>query len=149
MSPLAVPCLKPPYSRLAVVDLQTRQILWSKPLGTTNEMGPLGTKVHVALPMGVPASAGSLVTKGGVIFFGSAMDNFMRAFDLKTGAELWREPLPGTGQSTPMSYRAPKSNRQMIVMTVPNRQRELGMASPDTPAEVDPLGGHIIAYALE
>jgi quinate dehydrogenase (quinone) len=149
MSPLAVPCLQPPYSRLAVIDLQTRQILWSKRLGTANEMGPLGMKVHLPLPMGVPSSAGSLVTKGGVIFFGSAMDNYLRAFDLKTGAELWRGSLPGTGQSTPMSYRAPKSNRQIVVMTVPNRQRELGMPSPDAKADVDPLGGHIIAYAVE
>lgn len=148
MSPLFVPCVKPPYSRMAVIDLQTREVLWSRRLGTTNEMGPLGTRVRVALPMGVPTSAGSLVTKGGVIFFGSAMDNFLRAFDVKTGKELWRESLPGTGQATPMSYLAPKSNRQLVVMTVPNRQRQLGMTG-DAKADEDPEGGHIIAYAVQ
>ena len=42
MSPLQMPCMRPPYGRIAVVDLQTRQVLWNKRLGTTNESGPLG-----------------------------------------------------------------------------------------------------------
>jgi glucose dehydrogenase len=87
------------------------------------------------------------VTAGGVIFFGGTMDNYLRAFDEKTGEILWRERLPGTGQSTPMSYLAPKSKRQIVVMVVPNPQRQLGITS-DEAGDVEPLGGHIIAYAL-
>ena len=147
MSPLQMPCVRPPYGRIAVIDLQTRQIVWNKRLGTTNESGPLGQKVGVRLPMGVPLAAGSIVTQGGLIFFGGGMDRYFRAFDLKTGDELWREYLPAPAQATPMSYLAPRSQRQIVVSTVPGARR-FGMAESDDKSSPDPLGGHIIAYAL-
>jgi glucose dehydrogenase len=149
LSPLAVPCQEPPYGRLAVVDLQTREVLWNRPIGTTNESGPFGLRIRVPLPMGVPLQAGTLITRGGLIFIGGTMDRYLRAIDVNTGAELWRDYLPGTAQATPMSYRAPRSGRQMVVITVPNVQRRFGMASnSNQPAVEDPLGGHVIAYAL-
>jgi quinoprotein glucose dehydrogenase len=45
-----------------------------------------------------------MVTAGGLVFIGAAMDNYLRAFDAKTGAELWKGRLPAGGQATPMSY---------------------------------------------
>jgi quinate dehydrogenase (quinone) len=148
MSPLFVPCTKPPYGRIAVVDLLTRQVVWNKRLGTTNESGPLGTKIGLALPMGVPLAAGPIVTRGGVIFFGGGMDRFFRAFDLRTGDELWRERLPGPAQATPMSYRAPRSGRQIVVIVVPG-SGSFGMAEGEGgKSAADPLGGHVIAYGL-
>jgi quinoprotein glucose dehydrogenase len=33
------------------------------------------------------------------------MDNYLRAFDVETGAELWKGRLPAGGQTTPMTYR--------------------------------------------
>jgi quinate dehydrogenase (quinone) len=146
MSPLAVPCNEPPYGRLAVIDLQTRQIVWNRRLGTTNESGPLGMKIGIPLPMGVPLSAGPIVTKGGVIFFGGGMDRYFRAFDMKTGKELWREALPGAAQATPMTYVSPQSKRQIVVIPVPASQgfgMDDGKAAP-----TDSEGGHLIAYAL-
>lgn len=147
MSPLQMPCMRPPYGRIAVVDLQTRQILWNKRLGTTNESGPFGTKVGVRLPMGVPLAAGSIVTHGGLIFFGGGMDRYFRAFDLKTGDELWRDYLPAPAQATPMSYLSPRTQRQIVVITVPGAGR-FGMAESEDKSPPDPLGGHIIAYTL-
>ena len=147
MSPLAMPCMRPPYGRMAVVDLQTRQVLWNKRLGTTNESGPLGTKIGVRLPMGVPLAAGSIVTRGGLIFFGGGMDRYFRAFDVKTGDELWRDYLPAPAQATPMSYLSPQTKRQIVVITVPGAGR-FGMAESEDNSPPDPLGGHIIAYAL-
>jgi quinate dehydrogenase (quinone) len=146
MSPIAVPCNEPPYGRLAVVDLQTRKVIWNRRLGTTNESGPLGMKIGIALPMGVPVAAGPMVTKGGVIFFGSAMDRFFRAFDLLTGQELWRESLPGASQATPMTYVSPQTQRQIVIVTVPAARR-FGMDDGNA-APADPAGGHVIAYAL-
>ena len=148
MSPLAVPCQKPPYGRLAVIDLQTRELLWNRRLGTTNESGPLGTKLGIALPMGVPLAAGTIVTRGGLIFFGGGQDRYFRAFDVMSGRELWRDYLPGNAQATPMSYIAPQSGKQIVVITVPNAQRRFGMEAPDDKTEEDPQGGHVIAYAL-
>jgi quinate dehydrogenase (quinone) len=150
MSPLSVPCQQPPFGRLAVIDLQTRQVLWSKPLGTANESGPWGTRLHLGLPMGVPVTAGAMVTKGGVIFVGGTMDRYFRALDLLTGNELWRDYLPGTAQATPMSYLGPKSKRQIVVLTVPNATRRFGVqqAGDDERDKLDPDGGHVIAYAV-
>ena len=149
MSPLVVPCQEPPYGRLAVIDLKTRQLRWSRPIGTANESGPFGMRIRVPLPMGVPLQAGTLVTKGGLIFYGGTMDRYFRAIDVGSGKELWHDYLPGTAQATPMSYRAPRSGRQMVVITVPNVQRRFGMPNNAMrPADEDPLGGHVIAYAL-
>jgi quinate dehydrogenase (quinone) len=147
MSPLQVPCMRPPYGRIAVVDLQTRQVLWNQRLGTTNESGPWGHRIGLRLPMGVPLAAGSMVTHGGLIFFGGGMDRYFRAFDLKTGDELWRDYLPAPAQATPMSDLSPQTKRQIVVITVPGASR-FGMAESDDKSPPDPLGGHIIAYAL-
>lgn len=150
MSPLMVPCQKPPYGSLAVVDLQTREVVWKRSIGTTNESGPLGMRIRLRLPMGVPQQAGTLVTKGGLIFLGGTMDRYFRAMDLNTGKELWRDYLPGTAQATPMSYVSPASQRQIVILTVPSIQRKFGypqQGREDDEPE-DPEGGHIIAYAL-
>jgi membrane-bound PQQ-dependent dehydrogenase (glucose/quinate/shikimate family) len=150
MSPLFVPCQKPPYGTLGVVDLRTRSVLWNKPVGTTNESGPFGIGIELRLPMGIPQTAGTIVTKGGLIFIGGTMDRYFRAFDLRTGEELWHDYLPATAQATPMSYLAPQSRRQVVVLTVPNSSRRFGMPQrPGVPEETqDEEGGHIIAYAL-
>jgi len=150
MSPLLVPCQKPPYGTLGVVDLKTRTVVWNKPVGTTNESGPFGIGIRLSLPMGVPQTAGTIVTKGGLIFIGGTMDRSFRAFDLRTGEELWHDYLPATAQATPMSYLAPKSQRQVVVLTVPDSSRRFGIPQRPGPAEerADEEGGHIVAYAL-
>ncbi len=129
MSPLFVPCQKPPYGTLGVVDLKTREVVWNKPVGTTNESGPFGIGIKLSLPMGVPQTAGTIVTKGGLIFIGGTMDRYFRAFDLRTGEELWHDYLPATAHATPMSYLAPKTQRQVIVLTVPNSSRRFRHAA--------------------
>ena len=150
MSPLFVPCQKPPYGTLGVVDLKTRTVVWNRPVGTTNESGPFGIGIKLSLPMGIPQSAGTIVTKGGLIFIGGTMDRYFRAFDLRTGEELWHDFLPATAQATPMSYLAPKTHRQVVILSVPSTSRKFGMPPrPGAPPEdEDPEGGHIIAYAL-
>ena len=147
MSPLQVPCMRPPYGRIALIDLQTRQIVWNKRLGTTNESGPWGHGIGLRLPMGVPLAAGSMITQGGLVFFGGGMDRYFRAFDVQTGDELWRDYLPSPAQATPMSYLSPRTHRQIVVLTVPGASG-FGMAESDDKSTADPLGGHIIAYAL-
>ena len=152
LSPLGVPCQQPPYGRLAVIDLQTREKLWDRPIGTTNEIGPWGMRFRIPLPMGVPIQAGAVVTKSGLIFLGGTMDRYFRAFDLATGKELWRDYLPASAHATPMTYLSPKTGRQIVVITVPNQQRTFSRRPPRPDAEPqepeDPQGGHIIAYAL-
>src|SRR5215831_14837624 len=41
---------------------------------------------------------------------------YLRAFNIFTGKELWRERLPGGGQATPMTYISERSGRQFVVI---------------------------------
>ena len=52
----------------------------------------------------MPGIGGPIITGGGVTFLAAAVDDFLRGYDLTTGAELWRARLPAGGQSTPMTY---------------------------------------------
>jgi quinoprotein glucose dehydrogenase len=95
---------------LSAVDLKTGKVLWESTLGTTEELAPL----NVALATGTPTLGGSLITAGGLVFIGATMDKYLRAFDAKTGAELWQGRLPATGFATPMSYEW--QGRQFVVI---------------------------------
>ena len=130
-----------------MIDLQTQQLVWERSIGTTNEIGPWGTRFRIPLPMGVPLQAGAVVTKGGLIFIGGTMDRYFRAFDITNGKELWRDYLPASSQATPMTYISPKTKRQIVIVTVPDQQRTFTRRSAKQ-QEPDPQGGHIIAYAL-
>ena len=67
-------------------------------------------------PTGTPNLGGPIVTAGGLIFIGAAMDHVLRAFDVQTGRELWRGALPGGARATPMTYEA--GRKQFIVVAV-------------------------------
>lgn len=100
LSPLGVPCNPPPWGVLAAVDLKAGKILWESRLGTSEELAPL----NIALPTGTPTLGGSVVTASGLVFIGATMDKYLRAFDAKSGKELWQGRLPATGFATPMTY---------------------------------------------
>ena len=102
LSPVGMPCNPPPWGQLHAVDMHTGRILWSVPLGTTEDMAPFSE--YILGKTGTPNFGGPIVTGGGLVFIGAAMDNYLRAFDAKTGAELWRGRLPAGGQATPMTY---------------------------------------------
>jgi len=100
-SPLGAPCTDPPWGQLHAIDMNTGEELWRAPLGTFEDVAPFGDMI---LPQGTPNLGGPLVTRNGVIFIGAAMDNYLRAFDLTSGAELWKGRLPAGGQASPMGY---------------------------------------------
>jgi quinoprotein glucose dehydrogenase len=99
LSPLGLPCNAPPWGALVAVDLKAGKILWQSTVGTTEDRAPLG----LAFPWGTPLVNGVLVTRGGLVFTG-AMDAYLRAFEAKTGAELWQGRLPVPGVANPMTY---------------------------------------------
>lgn len=137
MSPLAMPCLEPPYGNIAVVDLKTRKIVWQKPLGTSMDIGPLGIASHIPLPMGVPSFGGSMTTGGGLIFIGGSQEKRFRALDLRTGRQLWSRRLPAGGNANPTTYISPESGRQFVVIAA-GGSIVLGSGSSD----------QFVAYAL-
>jgi quinoprotein glucose dehydrogenase len=98
-SPLGTLCNAPPWGVLVAVDLNAGKILWQSTVGTTEDQAPLG----IAFQWGTPLVNGVLVTGGGLVFTG-AMDAYLRAFDAKSGAELWQGRLPVPAIANPMTY---------------------------------------------
>jgi quinoprotein glucose dehydrogenase/quinate dehydrogenase (quinone) len=141
-----IPCYEPPYGRIAVIDLNTGKQLWSRAIGTMDEIGPFGIKTGLPFQVGTPIYGGTITTRGGVIFQVGTMDSTMRALNIRNGETLWEAELPGTSNGTPITYLSRKSGRQMVVVPVPNP----GFIYPrDSGAEPEgDQGGYVIAYAL-
>ena len=99
MSPLGLLCNKPPWGEMVALDLKAGKILWRSRVGTTEDRAPLG----LAFDWGTPLVNGVAVTAGGLVFTG-AMDAYLRAFDAKSGEELWQGRLPVPGVANPMTY---------------------------------------------
>ncbi len=91
----SLPCQRPPWSKLIAVNANTGQIVWETALGI-NEALPAGKQL-----VGNSGSAGPTVTAGGLVFVGATSDRRFRAFDAKTGKELWVTPLAGQRQREP------------------------------------------------
>lgn len=116
LSALGMPCLQPPWGEILAFDMTTNKQIWRKPLGTISENGPFKMPSHLPIKMGVPNAGGSIITAGGLVFIGATPDRYLRAFDLKTGAEVWRsQKLPAGANATPISYVSP-SGKQYIVI---------------------------------
>ena len=133
LSPFGLPCNPPPWGLLHAIDMHSGKILWSVPLGTSEDMVPFSEYFLGA--SGTPNLGGPIVTAGGLVFIGAAMDDSIRAFDARTGAELWKGRLPAGGQATPMTY--VWRNRQYVVIAAG------GHAKLDTKR-----GDQVIAFAL-
>jgi len=99
LSPLGLLCNKPPWGTMVALDLKAGKILWRSTVGTTEDRAPLG----MAFPWGTPLVNGVAITAGGLVFTG-AMDAYLRAFDARSGAELWQGRLPVPGVANPMTY---------------------------------------------
>ena len=103
-----LPCQQPPWGTLNAIDVDTGKIAWKVPLGTVNGLNQL---------TGTPNLGGSIVT-GGLVFIGGTTDNRFRAFDAKSGVELWTATLAANAHATPMTYSIKKTNKQFVVIAV-------------------------------
>ena len=101
-SPLGLPCNPPPWGVLHAIDMHDGHVLWEVPLGTTEDLAPFSQ--YLLHGVGAPNFGGPIVTAGGVLFIGASLDNYLRAFDVRNGRELWRGRLPAGVQATPMTY---------------------------------------------
>ena len=111
LGPPGIPCQAPPWGYVAGVDLKTGKIAYKHKNGTIYDMTPLPLPIKV----GVPGIGGPIVTKGGVAFLAAAVDDYLRAYDVTSGKQLWQARLPAGGQATPMTYTA-SDNKQYVVM---------------------------------
>tara|TARA_B100000446_G_scaffold95211_1_gene89413 strand:+ start:63127 stop:63546 length:420 start_codon:yes stop_codon:yes gene_type:complete len=136
------------------MDLNTKELLWSRPVGSMKESGPFGWRTGLPFDVGVAVRAGTLTTRGGLTFISSTMDSTVRAYDVRSGEIKWSQELPGNGQATPMSYQSDKTGKQYVIVTVPNpswrypRDPNSGTYT-DSQSVQDGKGGYVIAYALD
>jgi len=100
-----MPCQVPPWGELYAVNVNTGGILWHTTLGVTDGLADPNT--------GRPNVGGPIITGSGLIFIGATDDKRLRAFDVKTGRELWTFKLPASLYGTPMTYRG-KGGRQYV-----------------------------------
>jgi len=131
LSPVGVPCLRPPWGYMAGIDLRTMKTIWMHKNGTIRDSSP----VPIPIKMGVPTLGGPLLTAGGVTFLTSTLDYYIRAYDVSTGEQLWQDRLPAGGQSTPMSYAI---DGKQYVVTAAGGHGSMGTK----------LGDYVIAYTL-
>jgi len=111
LGPLGIPCQAPPWGYVAGADLASGKIAYKHKNGTVMDMTPLPLPFKV----GVPGIGGPIITKGGVAFLGAAVDNYIRAYDVTTGRQLWEGRLPAGGQATPMTYTVGEKQYVLIV----------------------------------
>ena len=135
LSVQGLPILKPPYSRITALNLNTGEFAWVVPLGSTPAriaQNPALKGINLANTGGINLHATLLVTKTLLIAgegWGGA--GVVRAYDKRTGAVLGEVKIPGMMGSMPMTYMV--NGKQYIAFTV---------GTPTEPAE-------LVALALE
>ena len=120
-----LPILKPPYSRVTAIDLNTGDHKWMVANGDT----PPDIKSNAALAGITIARTGAqtrpeiLVTKTLLLVAeGHGAQPILHALDKATGAEIASIMTPGTINSLPMSYSI--NGRQFIAFWTSNRQAQ-------------------------
>lgn len=93
-----LPCTEPPWGQLVAIDVNSGKIAWRSVLGVTDSF-PEGKQ-----RTGRPGLGGPIVTGGGLTWIGATDDARFRAFDTKTGQELWSYHLPASAESIPITY---------------------------------------------
>jgi quinoprotein glucose dehydrogenase len=92
------------------VNANTGDVVWETPLGLTEAL-PEGKQFT-----GNSGSAGPTVTAGGLVFVGATSDRRFRAFDAKTGKELWVTRVEGQVNANPMSYQGMDGQQYVAVV---------------------------------
>jgi quinoprotein glucose dehydrogenase len=103
------PAIKPPWGTLNAIDLNSGEYRWRVTLGEWPELTAKGIP-----PTGTENYGGPVVTAGGLVFIAASRDEHIRAFDRRTGKELWKAKLPAAGYATPATYAV--GGRQYLVI---------------------------------
>ena len=105
-----LPCQQPPWGKLVAINVNSGKIAWQVPLGITDSF-PEGKQ-----NTGRPNLGGSIATAGGLVFIGATDDSRFRAFNAKTGAEVWATKLGAAAHSVPATYKG-ADGKQYVVIT--------------------------------
>jgi quinoprotein glucose dehydrogenase len=129
------PCQQPPWGRLTAVNVNTGEIAWQVPLGSYDELDAKGIP-----KTGTPNVGGSIATAGGLVFIGATADARFRAFDARTGKELWVTKLNDVARSVPITYQG-KDGKQYVAIMAAGGGGPLAAGTP-------PGTGRLFVFAL-
>lgn len=111
--------ISPPWSSITAYDLNTGELRWTRPLGTSRAAYEAGLR-----DTGVPQTEhnGMVVTATGLVFT-NAKDGTIYAFDADTGEQVWAFELPGNIGSTgiPAMYELNGKQYLMVSVTAPHQ----------------------------
>ena len=105
-----LPCGPTPWGQLVAVDVNSGKIAWRTTLGITESL-PAGKQ-----NTGRPGLGGPITTATGLTFVGAVDDFRFRAFDTRSGKELWQHRLRGSAVATPVTYRGGDGKQYVAVM---------------------------------
>jgi glucose dehydrogenase len=134
------PCNAPPWAELVAVSTSTGDIVWRTPLGEYPELtakGIMGTGTAVN-------DGGPIATAGGLVFIGSTSDYGFRAFDGKTGKELWKATLDNDVLMTPLSYLG-ANGKQYVAAVAGGGDAAFHIPARSTP----PVNALVVAFAVQ
>jgi quinoprotein glucose dehydrogenase len=119
--------IKPPWSTLSAIDLNTGDYLWQVPAGNHPDLQKKGEPLT-----GSVGSPGPMATAGGLVFLGGTRDKVFRAFNKASGETVWELTMPAAGTSTPCSYMV--NGKQYVAISVGGDNKN--------------AGGYIMAFGL-
>ena len=131
------PGSKPPWGNLTAINLNTGKIIWKIPFGEYEELTKKGVPITGTYNYG-----GVTATAGGLVFATGTLDNKIRAFDSKTGKELWSYKLPFSGSSPPTIF---KYNNEQYVLVSSTGATSIRKVFP----EISKPGNKIYAFKLK
>ncbi|MGI9328511.1 MAG: pyrroloquinoline quinone-dependent dehydrogenase [Pseudomonadales bacterium] len=133
LSPLGLPCTKPPWGKLVAVDLTHGDILWDQPLGTIADLAPAPVP---NFEWGVPVLGGALLTRSGLLIIGAAAEHKLRIYNTKTGEFLKSFSLPAAAIAVPMSY---QHNGKQYLAIAAGGHSQMGLTR----------GDYVLAFRLQ
>jgi quinoprotein glucose dehydrogenase len=104
------PCIKPPWAEIFAVNAKTGDVVWHVPFGTVDALAAKGFP-----DTGAPNTGPMVVTASGLIFIGATNDGRFRAFDARTGKELWTEKIDASAHTVPITYKG-RDGKQYVVV---------------------------------
>lgn len=102
-------CHTPPWGQISAVNVHDGTIAWQVPLGVTDS-APAGKQAT-----GRPNIGGPMATASGLVFVGATDDARFRAFESRSGKELWTMTLEAAAHATPITFTG-KSGRQHVAI---------------------------------
>ena len=133
--PQGLPLLKPPYSRMTAIDMNTGEHVWWVPTGEGNRYRNHPRLRDLNLPPlgGDNGTNGPLLTKTLLLYCltagGTNEGPRLVAYDKADGTELASVDLPSGAIGTPMTYMV--NGKQYIALTVGGGPRLIAFSLPD------------------